>query len=186
MKHLKVFLPLVALALVFASCSPKLPQADVDAANASFAAAQAAKADLYAVESFKAAAAANEALAANLTAKDYGKTKTLAKALLDASGKATTEAATGLEAAKTESAALATAVEALIPAVKKELAEAVKAGKKAKVDVKTINAGLVASPKALGAAKAQAEVAAQVQALTALKASLEGFKTTLEAAGFKG
>ncbi|HET7839056.1 MAG TPA: hypothetical protein VFL04_04810, partial [Rectinemataceae bacterium] len=117
---------------------------------------------------------------------DYGKTKELAKALLETANKATADSATGLEAAKTESTALAADIAALVPAVQKQLAEAVKAGKKAKIDVKPIKTGLAAAPKAVADAKAQTEPGLQRQALAALKTSLEGFKAALEAAGFKG
>ena len=92
MKQLKVVLFAAAVAALAVSCA-KLPQADVDAANAAFTAATQAQAEVYAPESFKAASDANAALTANLTAKDYGKTKALAAALLDASNKAKTDAA---------------------------------------------------------------------------------------------
>src|SRR5512133_1405801 len=102
MKSLRLVLPVVAMALVLASCAAKLPQAEVDAANAAFAEAKTAQADVLAVESFKLASDSNDALQANLNAKDYGKTKKLAMALLDASAKAKTDAIAGLEAAKVE------------------------------------------------------------------------------------
>jgi hypothetical protein len=183
MKTLRFALPLVALALVFASCAAKLPQADVDAANAAFAEAQTVQAQVLAADSFKAASAANDALQANLNAKDYGKTKALAKALLDASAKAKADAAAGLDAAKATVAQLGTDIAAEALSVQKNLKAAV--AKKAKVDVKAIKAALAAEPKALADAQALTDVVASETALQALKASLDGYKAALEAAGFK-
>jgi hypothetical protein len=183
MKYLRFALPLVALSLVFASCGAKLPQADVDAANAAFAQAKTAQADVLAADAFAAANAANDALQANLNAKDYGKTKALAKALLDASNAAKTGAAAGLETAKATVAQLGTDIAAEIPAIQKNYAKA--AAKKAKVDLKSIKTGLAAAPKALADAKALSDVVASQTALQALKATLDGYKTSLEAAGFK-
>jgi hypothetical protein len=181
MKYLRFALPVVALALVFASCAAKLPQADVDAANAAFADAKTAQADVLAADSYKAASDANDALQANLNAKDYGKTKNLAKALLDASTKAKTDAATGLEAAKAEITQLGTDLPAEVTSLKALVKKAV--AKKAKVDTKSINAGLAAAPKALADAQALTDVVASDTALKALKASLDGYKSALEAAG---
>jgi hypothetical protein len=183
MKYLRFALPVLALALVFASCSAKLPQAEVDAANAAFAEAKTAQADVLAADAFIAANAANDALQANLNAKDYGKTKDLAKTLLDASAKAKAAAVAGLEAAKGTVAQLVTDIGAEIPAIQKNYAKAV--AKKAKVDLKTIKAGLAAAPKALAGAQALTDVVASQTSLQALKATLDGYKTSLEAAGFK-
>jgi hypothetical protein len=186
MRYLKVLLPLVALSLVFASCAAKLPQAEVDAANAAFSQATTAQADVLAADSFKAASAANDALQANLNAKDYGKTKALAKALTDASAKAKSDAAAGLEAAKAEVAQLGTDIAAEIPALQKIYNQAVGKKAAAKVDLKAIKAGLAAAPKALADAQALTDVVASRTQLQALKGSLDTFKASLEAAGFKG
>jgi hypothetical protein len=183
MKFLKVALPVLALALVLASCAAKLPQAEVDAANAAFAEAKTAQADALAPESFQAADAANVALQANLNAKDYGKTKALAKALLDSSAKAKSDAVQGLEAAKAEVAQLTTDIGAEIQAVQKLYAKAV--AKKAKADLKAMKAALAAAPKALSEGQALPDVVASQSALKALKASLDGYKAALEAAGIK-
>jgi hypothetical protein len=174
MRYLKVLLPLIALSLVFASCAAKLPKAEVDAANAAFAEAKTAQADVLAADSFTAASAANDALQANLNAKNYGKTKELAAALSAASAKAKADAAAGLETAKADVAQLGTDIAAEIPVLKKLYAKAVRetAAKKAKIDLKAVKAGLAAAPKSL----------ADAQALTA---SLDGFKTSFEAAGIK-
>jgi hypothetical protein len=185
MRYLKAVLPVAVLALLVASCAAKLPQADVDAATAAFTDAKTAQADVYAADSWKAASDANDALQANLTAKDYGKTKDLAKALLDASTKAKSDVAAGMEAAKADVAQLTTDVTALVPVVQKDLSLAVKAGKKAKVDVKTLKETVAAAPKALADAQAQTDVAAQKTALTALKTSLTDAQTALETAGYK-
>lgn len=182
-RYLKVLLPVFALSLVLASCA-KLPQADVDAANAAFAESKTAQADVLAPDSFKAASAANDALQANLNAKDYGKTKALAAALTAASVQAKTDAAAGLDAAKADVAKLGTDIAAEIPAVQKIYAKAV--AKKAKVDLKAIKAGLAAAPKGLADAKAQTDVVASDTALKALKAGLDEYKAAIEAAGIKG
>jgi hypothetical protein len=183
MKYLRIALPLLAFALVLSSCAAKLPKAEVDAANAAFAEAQTAQADVLAADSFKAAVAANEALQANLNAKDYGKTKPLAKTLLDASKKAAADAVSGLEAAKANVAQLGTDIAAEAASVQKNLKAAV--AKKAKVDAKAIKAALAAEPKALADAQALTDVVAAQKALQDLKASLDGPKAALEAAGFK-
>jgi hypothetical protein len=185
MKYLKVALPVVALALLVAACAAKLPQSDVDAATAAFADAKAAQAELFAADSWKAASDANDALQANLASKSYGKTKALAKSLLDLSAKAKSDAAIGLEAAKGEVAQLVTEVNALLPAVQKDYALAAKAGSKAKVDVKAIKAALAAAPKTLADAQAQTDIAAARAALAALKDSLSGYQQALESAGYK-
>lgn len=182
MKYLRFALPVVALALVFASCAAKLPQADVDAANAAFAEAKTAQADVLAADSYKAASDANDALQANLNAKDYGKTKNLAKALLDASTKAKTDAATGLTAAKAEITQLGTDIPAEVTSLKALVKKP--AAKKAQ-DYKAIVAGVAAAPKALADAQALTDVVASDTALKALKASLDGYKSALDAAGVK-
>jgi len=166
MKCFKVLLPTVAIALVLASCAPKLPQADV-----------------LAPDSFKAASDANDALQANLKAQDYGKTKDLAKALTTAAAKAKADAAAGLETAKADVAQLGTDIAAEIPALQKVYAKA--AAKKAKVDLKGIKAALEAAPKALADDQALSDVVAAKIQLTALKTALDGDKTALENAGFK-
>ena len=184
MKSLRLVLPVVAMALVLASCAAKLPQAEVDAANAAFAEAKTAQADVLAIESFKVASDSNDALQANLNAKDYGKTKALAKALLDASAKAKTDAATGLESAKAEIAQLGADIGVEIPAIQKNLAKAVaKKAAAAKIDSKAIKAGLAAAPKALADAQALTDVVASDTALKALKATLDGYQDTLAALG---
>jgi hypothetical protein len=182
MKALRVLLPLLAFALVLSSCAAKLPQAEVDAAQKAFADAQAAQAEALAPESFKAANDANTALNDNLNAKAYGKTKKLAKALLDASTKASADAAAGLEAAKANVAQLGTDIAAEVESIQKNLKAAV--AKKAKIDAKAIKAALAAEPKALADAQALTDVVSAQKALQDLKAQLDGFKAELEAAGF--
>jgi hypothetical protein len=188
MRYLKVLLPVLALSLVFASCAAKLPQAEVDAANAAFTEAKTAQADVLAADSFSAANAANDALQANLNAKDYGKTKALAKVLVDASAKAKADAVAGLEVAKADVAQLGTDITAELPAVQKIYAKAIAkkaAATAAKVDLKAIKAGLAAAPKSLSDAQALTDVVASKTQLAALKAKLDGFKSAIEAAGIK-
>ena len=183
MKYLKVFFSLAALSLVLASCAAKLPLADVDAANAAFAEAKTAQADVLAADSFAAASAANDALQANLNTKSYGKTKALAAALTAAAVKAKSDAVAGLEAAKTEVAQLGTDIGAEIPSAQKLYAKAV--AKKAKVDLTAMKAALAAAPKALSTAQATTDIVASKAQLKALKDSLDGFKAALEAVGIK-
>jgi len=183
MRFLRVVAPIAAVALLFASCAAKLPQAEVDAAAAAFAEAKAAQADALAADAFKVASDANDALQSNLTAKEYGKTKALAKTLLDASASAKTAAAAGLETAKASIAQLGGDIGAEIPSLQKALAAAT--AKKAKIDLKTIKSALAAAPQALTDAQANADVVASRAALEGLKAELDGYKSTLEAAGFK-
>lgn len=185
MKQLKVVLLSVAVVLLAASCAAKLPQADVDAANAAFAAATTAKADVYAPDSFKSASDANDALTANLTAKEFSKTTVLAKALLDASTRATADADTAIEAVKGEIATLVTDVNALLPVVQGELASAVKAGKKAKIDVASIKATVDAVAQTVTDAQSSTDFADAKAKLAATKDSLTAAQATLEAAGFK-
>jgi hypothetical protein len=185
MKQLKVVLFTAAIVLLAASCAAKLPQADVDTANAAFTEATSAQADVYAPDSFKAASDANAALTANLEAKDYGKTKDLAKALLDASTKAKTDTDTAVTAIKTDVATLSADITALVPVVQDELAAAEKAGKKAKVDVKSIKATVDAVAAVLTDAQASTNFADAKAKLSATKDGLTAAQTTLEAAGFK-
>jgi hypothetical protein len=184
MKCLRIFLPLLAFALVLSSCAAKLPKAEVDAANAAFAEAQTAQADVLAADAFAAAVTANEALQANLNAKEYSKTKALAKTLLDASKKASTDAVAGLDAAKANVAQLGTDIAAEAASLQKGYKAA--AAKKAKnVDLKALKATLDGEPKALADAQALTDVVASQKALQGIKASLDNFKTALEAAGIK-
>jgi hypothetical protein len=187
MKYLK-YLTVVALSLALFACSAKLPQADVDTATTAFSAAQAAQADKYAPESWKAASDANDTLQANLTAKEYGKTKKLAKALADAADKAKVDAATGLETMKTDAATVVTDINTLLPTVKEEVALAAKAGKKAKVDYKAYQTLLNGSTKVLADAQSAIDAGAVADAkaaLDAFKTSLTDAQTALEGAGYK-
>lgn len=183
MKYLKALLPFLAVSFVVMSCAAKLPQAEVDAATTAFAAAKTAQADALAADSFKAASAANDALQANLSAKDYGKTKALAATLAASAAKASSDAAAGLEVAKADAAKLGTDLPVEIAAVQKLYAKAV--AKKAKVDLKAIKAGLAAAPKALADAQAQSDIVASMTQLQTLKASLDGYVSAFAAVGVK-
>lgn len=185
MKYLKVAFPIVALVLLLAACGAKLPQADVDAATAAFGDAKTAQADVYAPDSFKAASDANDALQANLTAKDYGKTKDLAKAVVDASTKAKNDVAAAIEAAKADVAQLISDVNTLLPVVQKDLAMAIKAGKKAKIDVTPIKNTVASVAQTLTDAQANTNYADAKSKLSALKDGLTGAQTALEGAGYK-
>jgi hypothetical protein len=184
MRHVSPFLSLVLLSLL-SSCSAKLSQAEVEAANLAFARAQAVQADILAADSFAAARAANDALQANLNARDYGRTTPLAKALAEASSKAIADSAIGLEAAKAEVARLGADIAAELTVLQKIYAKA--AASKAKLDLKTMKAALTDAPGSLAEAldrKFTDAVSARAQ-LLALKETLEGYRTSLETAGFK-
>lgn len=193
MKSLKILAALVLVALMV-SCAPKLPQKDIDAANTAFTAAQTAKADVYAPDSFKAAQDSQTALQAELDAqnaktsgKSYKAVPALAKSLLEASKKAEADALSGLEAAKAEVGTLLADVQTLVTTVESEVAVAAKAGKKAKVNVATITAGLDAAKTELEAAKAandSGDFAAAKATLSTVKDSLAAAQATLEGAGY--
>ena len=89
------------------------------------------------------------------------------------------------EAARAEVTKLTDDINALLPLVQNDLSLAVKAGKKAKVDVKTIKAGVDGAAQALADAQALTDPAAQRDALTALSTSLLDFQKTLEDSGYK-
>ena len=187
MKLLK-FIPVLALVFLAVACAPSIPQKDVDAAAAAFADAKTAQADVFAADAYKVASDANDALQANLTAKDYGKTADLAKAVVDASAKAKDAAAAGVEAAKAEVTKLAADVPVLADLVKKELAKAVKAGKKDKIDLPKTKTEVDAASKALTDAQAAVtagNVGDAKTKLAAVQAAFAAAQATLEAAGFK-
>lgn len=196
MKLVKV-IGAVLVALLLFSCAPKLAQKDLDTANAAFADAQNAKADVYAPDAFKAAQDAKAALDAELAAQDaktsgktYKQANDLIKAFADASTKAKEAAATGMDQAKNDVAQLVTdtdteyaAVQALAAAASKDAKKAAKA----KLNVKDVNAKVAAAGGAITTAKAANDAqdyASAKDQLTAVKASLDELKAALEAAGF--
>jgi hypothetical protein len=184
MKRLRIVLPLLVVALLFMSCAAKLPKAEVDAANAAFAEAQTVQADLLAGDSFAAAVAANEALQANLNAKEYGKSKALAKALLDASKKASADALAGLESAKAAVAQLGTDLGAEIAFLQKGYKAAV-AKKLKTINLQSAKKAIDGAPKALADAQVLSDVVASKAALDSLKGGLDAIKAAFEAAGIK-
>jgi hypothetical protein len=197
MKVLKV-LALVLVASLAVSCAAKLPQKDVDAANAAYAAAQTAKADVYAPTEFQAATDAKNALDAELAAqaaktsgKSYKQTETLVKTFADAAKKANDAAAAGLATAKTAAGTLLTDSQALVAAVKADAAAATanaKAAAKAKISVKNVNAQVAGFEQALTEAQAANDAQDYVTVtakLTPVKEQAAQLQTTLETAGFK-
>ncbi len=187
----------VLVALLLFSCAPKLAQTDLDAANAAFADAQNAKADVYAPDAFKAAQDAKAALDAELAAQDaktsgksYKQANDLIKSFVDASNKAKEAAATNMDQAKGEVAQLITDIDtqyANVQALAQAAAKDAKKAAKAKLNVKDINAKVAAAGEAITTAKAandsQDYVGAKDQ-LNAVKSSLDELKSALEAAGF--
>ena len=196
MKLVKVIGGLL-VALTLFSCAPKLAQKDLDAANAAFADAQNAKADVYAPDEFKAAQDAKAALDAELAAQDaktsgksYKQANDLIKAFADASKKAKDAAATNMDKVKGEVAQLITDIDAQYAAVQ-ALAQAAskdaKKAAKAKLNVKDINARVEAAGKSISDAKAtndSQDYAGSRDQLNTVKATLDELKASLEAAGF--
>ena len=187
MKYLKVAAVAVVALLAF-GCAPKLPQAEVDAANAAFNDAKTAQADVYAADAFKTASAANDTLQSDLSSKSFAKAKTDAKALQDASTAAKSAVDAGKVAMKTSIDAAVADLGAELPVVQKELAKAAKAGKKAKVDVKsykTLAADMKSGLADVKTAEDAGNIADANAKVAALKATLDDAKAKLEAAGFK-
>ncbi|MDA8411016.1 MAG: hypothetical protein M0001_11535 [Treponema sp.] len=187
MKYLKVA-AVAAIALLAFSCAPKLPQAEVDAATAAFNAAKTAQADVYAADAFKTASAANDTLQADLSSKAYAKAKTDAKALQDASAAASAAVDAGKATMKTSLDQAVTDLGAELPVVQKELAKAVHAGKKAKLDVKPYKTLVADTKSGLADVKSSEDAGNIADAntkITALKATLDDAKAKLEAAGYK-
>ena len=187
MKYLKVA-AVAAIAMLAFACAPKLPQADVDAATAAFNDAKTAQADVYAGDAFKAADAANTTLQADLSSKSYAKAKDDAKALLDASTAAKAAVDAAKTAMKTSLDGIVTSVTADLPVVQKELAKALKAGKKAKLDVtpyKTLVADTQQGLADVKTAEDSGDIAGANTKATTLQAALEDAKQKLEAAGYK-
>jgi len=196
MKLVKV-VGVALVALLLFSCAPKLAQKDLDAANATFADAQNAKADVYAPEEYQAALDAKAALEAELAAqeaktsgKDYKQANELIKQFAAASQKAKDAAAANMETVKNEVAQLISDVDAEYAAVQ-TLAQAAssdaKKAAKAKLNVKDINARVAAAGESITAAKAANDAqdyAGARDQLTTVKATLDEIKSTLEAAGF--
>lgn len=196
MKLVKV-IGAVLVALLLFSCAPKLAQKDLDTANAAFADAQNAKADVYAPDAFKAAQDAKAALDAELAAQDaktsgksYKQANDLIKALADASTKAKEAAVTGMDQAKNDVAQLITDTDTEYAAVQALAAAATKDAKKAakaKLNVKDVNAKVAAAGQAITTAKAandSQDYAGAKDQLTAVKASLDELQTALQNAGF--
>ena len=183
MKLVKV-VGVVLVALLLFSCAPKLAQKDLDAANALFAEAQEAKADVYAPDEFLAAQDAKT------SGKSYKQANDLIKAFADASKKAKEAAATNMEHVKNEVAQLIADVDAQYTTVQ-TLAQAAskdtKKAAKAKLNVKDINAKVAALDEEITNAKAANDAedyAAARDQLNAVKAALDELQSTLEAAGF--
>jgi len=185
------------VALLLFSCAPKLAQKDLDAANATFADAQNAKADVYAPEEYQAALDAKAALDAELAAqeaktsgKDYKQANELIKQFAAASQKAKDAAAANMETVKNEVAQLISDVDAeyaTVQALAQAASSDTKKATKAKLNVKDINARVAAAGESITAARAANDAqdyAGARDQLTTVKATLDEIKSTLEAAGF--
>ena len=196
MKYLKV-VALVLVAALVVSCAAKLPQKELDAANAMMAEAQNAKADVYAPAEYQAAADAKTALDTELavqealqSGKNYKQTKELTKTLLDTATKAKDAAVANIETVKSEAATLVTDVQTAFATVKSESEAAAKDARKAKkagIDVKAVTAQVAAEETAIAAAVAANDAqdyAAARDQLTTLKDEIAQLQASLEAAGF--
>ena len=196
MKYLKV-VALVLVAALVVSCAAKLPQKELDAANAMMAEAQNAKADVYAPAEYQAAADAKTALDTELavqealqSGKNYKQTKELTKTLLDTATKAKDAAVANIETVKSEAATLVTDVQTAFATVKSESEAAAKDARKAKkagIDVKAVTAQVAAEETAIATAVAANDAqdyAAAKDQLTILKDEIAQLQASLEAAGF--
>lgn len=196
MKYLKV-VALVLVAALVVSCAAKLPQKELDAANAMMTEAQNAKADVYAPTEYQAAADAKTALDTELavqealqSGKNYKQTKELTKTLLDTATKAKDAAVANIETVKNEAATLVTDVQAAFATVKSESEAAAKDARKAKkagIDVKAVTAQVAAEETAIATAVAANDAqdyAAAKDQLTTLKDEITQLQASLEAAGF--
>ena len=196
MKYLKV-VALVLVAALVVSCAAKLPQKELDAANAMMAEAQNAKADVYAPTEYQAAADAKTALDTELavqealqSGKNYKQTKELTKTLLDTATKAKDAAVANIETVKSEAATLVTDVQTAFATVKSESEAAAKDARKAKkagIDVKAVTAQVAAEETAIATAVAANDAqdyAAAKDQLTTLKDEIAQLQASLEAAGF--
>jgi len=196
MKYLKV-VSLALVALLVVSCAAKLPQKEIDAANAIMSEAEAAKADVYAPTEYQAAVDAKSALDAEVAAqdakesgKDYKQTKELVKAFSDAATAAKNAATTNVETVKGEVATLLTDVQTAFTTVKSESEAAAGQAKKAKkagLDVAAITAQVANEEKAISDASAandSGDYATAKTSLTALKDEITTLQASLEAAGF--
>ncbi len=196
MKYLKVVAFVLVAALVV-SCAAKIPQKEIDAANAAYADAQTAKADVYAPTEFQAATDAKTALDTELAAqealqsgKSYKQTTTLTKALLDAATAAKTAAGTNFETVKGEVATLLPDVQTAYAPVQAESAAASKDARKAakaKLNAKAIAAQVLAENQAIADAQAANDAqdyAGAKDKLTVLKDEIAQVQASLEAAGF--
>jgi hypothetical protein len=196
MKYLKV-VALVLVAALVVSCAAKLPQKELDAANAMMAEAQNAKADVYAPTEYQAAADAKTALDTELavqealqSGKNYKQTKELTKTLLDTATKAKDAAVANIETVKSEAATLVTDVQTAFATVKSESEAAAKDARKAKkagIDVKAVTAQVAAEETAIATAVAANDAqdyAAARDQLTTLKDEIAQLQASLEAAGF--
>ena len=196
MKYLKV-VALVLVAALVVSCAAKLPQKELDAANAMMAEAQNAKADVYAPTEYQAAADAKTALDTELavqealqSGKNYKQTKELTKTLLDTATKAKDAAVANIETVKSEAATLVTDVQTAFATVKSESEAAAKDARKAKkagIDVKAVTAQVAAEETAIATAVAANDAqdyAAARDQLTTLTDEIAQLQASLEAAGF--
>lgn len=196
MKYLKV-VALVLVAALVVSCAAKIPQKELDAANAMMAEAQNAKADVYAPAEYQAAADAKTALDTELavqealqSGKNYKQTKELTKTLLDTATKAKDAAVANIETVKSEAATLVTDVQTAFATVKSESEAAAKDARKAKkagIDVKAVTAQVAAEETAIATAVAANDAqdyAAAKDQLTTLKDEIAQLQASLEAAGF--
>lgn len=196
MKYLKV-VSLALVALLVVSCAAKLPQKEIDAANAIMTEAETAKADVYAPTEYQAAVDAKAALDAEIAAqdaktsgKDYKQTNELVKAFNTAATAAKSAAATNVETVKGEVATLITDVQTAFATVKSESVAAAGQAKKAKkagLDVNAITAQVAAEEQAItdaSAANDAQDYAGAKDKLTALKDEIATLQASLEAAGF--
>lgn len=155
----KLYASLLVLALIALVGCAKPPQQQIDAAKASVAAATAAQADVYAVDSLKAATDKAAALDAELAVqqskffKSYKVATQMTTELQQLADKAKADAVAGKEKAKADAAAAITAADAAVNTAREDLKKAPK-GKGSTADVAAMTGDVDTAAKAIEDAKA--------------------------------
>lgn len=155
----KLYASLLVLALIALVGCAKPPQQQIDAAKAAVAAATAAQADVYAVDSLKAATDKAAALDAELAVqqskffKSYKVATQMTTELQQLADKAKADAIAGKEKAKADAEAAIVAADAAVTTAREDLKKAPK-GKGSTADVAAMTGDVDTAAKAIEDAKA--------------------------------
>jgi hypothetical protein len=183
MRYLKVLIPVVLAAALFACAKP--PQADIDAAKAAVAtAAQNADIVAYAADTLKTAQDELSQMQSELDARHYDKVKSLALEARSAAESAVNDASKGEEKTQADAATLIDTLKKSLPEASRMVAAA-KRIKGVKLDFSAISAQLSAARTAVADAEkdlAAGEFAAALQKATVVQAQLaDGQKAVADA-----